>query len=85
MAAFFQGICGMAFGFLTYVENVNVFLGLSYAIRIFHGMADVVAWGTLLTVLMTMYPDWVSKIMAWTEIFFGLGGMIGILNYFYVK
>ena len=67
--------------FGKYVTNVNVFLVLSYFLRILHGMADVVAWGTLLTVLMTIYPTWVSKIMAWTEIFFGLGGMIGRLHF----
>ena len=43
-------------------------------------MADVAAWGAVLAVLMTLFPTKVSKIMAWTEMFFGLGYMIGKQN-----
>lgn len=31
--AYLQAICGIAFGFLTYIDNVNVFIGLSYLLR----------------------------------------------------
>ena len=31
--AFVQAACGFAFGFLAYIDNVNVFLGLSYLLR----------------------------------------------------
>jgi hypothetical protein len=31
--AYLQGICGVAFGFLTYIENANLFIGLSYLLR----------------------------------------------------
>ena len=31
--AYLQGICGLAFGFLTYIENVDLFIGLSYLLR----------------------------------------------------
>ena len=69
----------MAFGFLTYITNLNAFLGIAYLLRAIAGMADVAAWGAVLAVLMTMFPTKVSKIMAWTEMFFGLGYMIGTI------
>ena len=75
--AFLQAICGLAFGFLTYITDVKLFLGLAYCLRALSGMADVAAWGAVLAVLMTLFPAKVSKIMAWTEMFFGLGYMIG--------
>ena len=31
--AYLQAICGIAFGFLTYIDNVNLFIGLSYLLR----------------------------------------------------
>ena len=31
--AFLQGICGLAFGFLAYVEETNAFIVLSYFLR----------------------------------------------------
>ena len=33
LGAFIQGICGISFGFLVYVEGVAPFLGLSYLLR----------------------------------------------------
>ena len=30
---FLQGICGLTFGFLKYVDNVGAFIGLSYFLR----------------------------------------------------
>ena len=79
--SFLQAICALAFGFLTYIENVNVFLFSAYLLRAISGMADVAAWGAILAVLMTLFPTNVSKIMAATQIFFGLGFMIGVHVY----
>ena len=31
--AFLQAICGIAFGFLTYVNGADLFIGLSYLLR----------------------------------------------------
>ena len=53
------------------------FLGIAYLLRALSGMADVAAWGAVLAVLMTLFPTKVSKIVAWTEMFFGLGYTIG--------
>ena len=33
LGAFIQGICGISFGFLVYVQGVAPFLGLSYLLR----------------------------------------------------
>ena len=40
-------------------------------------MADAAGWGAVLAILMKLYPDKVSQIMSWTELFFGLGYTIG--------
>jgi hypothetical protein len=31
--AYLQGICGICFGFLTYINSANLFIGLSYLLR----------------------------------------------------
>ena len=31
--AYLQGICGLCFGFLAYIESANLFIGLSYLLR----------------------------------------------------
>ena len=31
--AYIQAVCGIAFGFLTYIEGANLFIGLSYLLR----------------------------------------------------
>ncbi len=86
----------MAFGFLTYIEGANLFIGLSYLLRysylhfqlcqeknhiiIFRalgGIADVAAWGAVISILMKIFPSKVTTIMSWTEMFFGLGYMLG--------
>ena len=33
VGGFAQGICGILFGLLAYVDNVNAFVGLSYFLR----------------------------------------------------
>ena len=33
LGAFVQAICGLCFGFLTYVQNTAAFLGLCYLLR----------------------------------------------------
>ena len=77
--AFVQAICGISFGFLQHVDNIQAFLGLSYLLRALSGIADAAAWSSVLSILMQLFPDKVARIMAWTETFFGLGFMIGEL------
>ena len=45
--------------------------------RALGGIADVAAWGAVLSILMKLFPSKVSTIMSWTEMFFGLGYMLG--------
>ncbi len=93
--AYLQGICGVAFGFLTYIDGANLFIGLSYLLRCdlikllnacslhlynyraLGGIADVAAWGAVLSILMKLFPTKVAQIMSWTQMFFGLGYMLG--------
>jgi len=73
-----QGLAGILFGFLDYVNNLNSFLGLSYALRFLDGACDAASWGAVLSILMKLWPDRVTSIMAWAEMFFGLGYTIGM-------
>ena len=41
------------------------------------GIADVAAWGAIISILLKLFPDKVSSILSWTEMFFGLGYMLG--------
>lgn len=42
------------------------------------GLADAAGWGAGVSILMKLFPSKVSTIMAWTEMLFGLGYMLGI-------
>lgn len=75
--AFTQGIVGISFGFLEYVQDTGAFIGLSYLLRFLDGMADAASWGAVVSILMKLYPNKVSTIMSWTEMVFGLGYMLG--------
>jgi len=45
--------------------------------RFIGGVADAVAVGSILAILMKLYPKHSSTIASWTEMFFGLGYMLG--------
>ena len=75
--AFVQAVCGIGFGFLKYIDNLNAFLAFSYLLRALSGIADAASWSSVLSILMKLFPSKVARIMAWTETFFGLGFMIG--------
>lgn len=49
--------------------------------RALGGVADVAAWGAVLSILMKLFPARVAQIMSWTEMFFGLGYMMGKENW----
>jgi MFS family permease len=52
--------------------------------RALGGIADVAAWGAVLSILMKLFPNKVSTILSWTEMFFGLGYMLGQCIIIYV-
>ena len=80
--AFVQAVCGIGFGFLKYIDNLNAFLAFSYLLRALSGIADAASWSSVLSILMKLFPSKVARIMAWTETFFGLGFMIGETLFF---
>lgn len=75
--ALLQALMGISFGFLIYCESANLFIGLSYAIRFVDGIGEAATWGSVVSILMKLFPDRVSQVMSWTETFFGLGYMLG--------
>ena len=80
--AFIQAFMGLSFGFLIYCQNTGVFLGLSYTIRFIDGVGEAAAWGAVVSILMKLYPGKVATIMSYTEMFFGLGYMLGLFSTF---
>ena len=79
--AFVQAVCGIGFGFLKYIDNLNAFLAFSYLLRALSGIADAASWSSVLSILMKLFPNKVSTIMSWTEMLFGLGYMLGKCNF----
>jgi len=77
MGAAVLGVCGVLFGFLEYIEDAQLFIGLSYLLRGLTGIADAACWSAVLSLLLQLFPDKVAKTMALTETSFGLGLMIG--------
>ena len=75
--AFIQGLCGISFGFLIYLDSLSAFLGLSYFLRFLDGVADAAAYCCGMSVLIKLFPDKVSSIVAWFETLFGFGYMMG--------
>jgi len=51
-----------------YVLSIFRFLG---------GVADAAALGSVLSILMKLFPKYVTSIVSWTEMLFGLGYMLG--------
>ena len=77
LGAFIQSLCTLSFGFSHYINDVNSFLTLAYTLRIVLGIANAASFVSLLAALMTLYPNKVAKIVAATELFFGIGYMLG--------
>jgi hypothetical protein len=44
------------------------------------GLADAAIFASILSMLMNIFPNHVTTIASWTEMFFGLGYMIGNLK-----
>jgi len=45
--------------------------------RFIGGVADAAALGAVISILMKLYPKYVTSIVSWTEMLFGLGYMLG--------
>ena len=72
-----QAVCTLLFGVLAYIEHLWLFLTMAHILRMFMGMAIAGAWGSLLAVLLVLFPNSTSKIVAATELFYGVGYMLG--------
>ena len=77
LGAFAQGTCGIAFGFLQYVNSTWAFITLSYLIRFLQGISNTATMGASLAILIEMYPDRVTSLMSYTEMCVGLGYILG--------
>ena len=78
LAASTQSLALTAFGFVTFINNLNGFLVVSYLLRIWIGVTDGLAWIAVVSLLMAIYPKRVASIMAITESIFGIGFALGI-------
>ena len=76
-SAFIIAGCTLTFGWLLYIDNLNLFLTLAYILRVLAGMANAAAWGSLLAALVTLFPNHLSKIAAASELFYATGYMLG--------
>ncbi len=45
--------------------------------RFLGGVADAAAWGSVVSILMKVFPNHVTVIASWTEMLLGLGYMLG--------
>ena len=66
--AYLQALSAIALGLLYYIEDVNLFIGLSYMLRIFGGIADAAAWSAVLGILMSLFPSKVARIISFTQV-----------------
>ena len=71
-------VAGIAFGFVTFIDSVTGFLVVSYILRIVIGISDSLAWISVVSLLMALFPSRVASIMATTETIFGIGLALGM-------
>jgi len=60
--------------FLIIISYKVIFLTF---FRFIGGVADAAALGAVISILMKLYPKYVTSIVSWTEMLFGLGYMLG--------
>ena len=72
-----QITCGYLFGLLHFTQNLYIFLGVSYILRLVEGCAAALAWTAALSLVTTNFPENVSKLVSMTEVSMAVGGMLG--------
>ena len=75
---FTNAVCAISFGHLTYIADTIVFVVVAHIIRFVSGIASGGAWGAAIAIFMKLFSTKVSKMMGAAEIFYGVGGMLGI-------
>ena len=53
------------------------FLSSSSYFRFLNGFADVAAWTSIISILITLFPNNVASVLSWTEVLTGLGYILG--------
>ena len=51
-----------------------------FTARFISGVADAAALGAVLSILMKLFPKYVTTVLSWTEMLFGLGYMMGEMS-----
>ena len=59
IGAIMQGVSGLLFAFVPYLDNVAIFLFLSYLFRFLEGLGTAMAWSSSLGILSNIFPEWV--------------------------
>ena len=62
IGAIMQGVSGLLFAFVPYLDNVALFLFLSYLFRFLEGLGTAMAWSSSLGILTDIFPEWVCKV-----------------------
>ena len=75
--ALLEGISGLLSAFLPYCEDAELFIALSYILRIVQGIGTSMCLSSALATLTIIFPYMQAGIMAWTQTCFGLGYMLG--------
>ena len=65
------------FGLLHWVEDTNIFLVLSYLIRVMEGVGAAATWNSNLSILMAKFPEQKASVKAWCDASFNLGLTLG--------
>ena len=71
------GAMCVAFGFLNKINNVTVFIGLSFIIRIFEALGNSSFLASSFTLVAQMFPLRVSTVFGVVEMSFGVGMILG--------
>ena len=57
-------------------------------LRFINGFADVAAWTSIISILISLFPKKVASVLSWTEVLTGLGyilGKYGEINYIFAN
>jgi MFS family permease len=72
-----QALASVAFGFLDYVQDKWTFLSFCYFLRALSGWSEALNCSALISVLMKIFPNESSRIIAGFQTFLGLGMAVG--------
>ena len=72
-----DGLSFIVFGLLHWLEDTNIFLVLSYLIRVMEGVGAAATWNSNLSILMAKFPQQKASVKAWCDASFNLGLTLG--------